>query len=97
MLNKNLNKKDLINNLSISTGLSKNLSKKIVSDLILIMINNLKEGGLILKNIGSFKIINKKQRLGRNPKTKEEFLISARRAVSFTPSKNITEYLKKTL
>ena len=77
MLNKNLNKKDLINNLSISSGLSKNLSKKIVTDLILIMINNLKEGGLILKNIGSFKIINKKQRLGRNPKT-GELLIESR-------------------
>ena len=30
---------------------------------------------LNLKNIGTFKIINKKERIGRNPKTKEEFYI----------------------
>ena len=90
MYNKNLKKKDLINNLSIKTGFSSNLSKKLVNDLIEIIINNIKENNFNLKNIGTFKIIYKKERIGRNPKTKEEFLISSRKTLSFIASKKIT-------
>ena len=32
---------------------------------------------------------------GRNPKTKQEFIISSRKAISFKPSKKITNKLKK--
>lgn len=35
---------------------------------------------------GSFKILNKSARMGRNPKTGEPAVISARRVVSFRPS-----------
>jgi len=93
----NLKKIDLIKNLSLKTGLSKNLSKKIVDDLINIIIKNIKSGKLNLKNIGLIKTINKKERVGRNPKTKEEFKISARKVTSYTPSKSITAILDKIL
>lgn len=36
--------------------------------------------------LGSFKILNKAQRLGRNPKTGAPAIISARRVASFRPS-----------
>jgi nucleoid DNA-binding protein len=93
----NLKKIDLIKNLSLKTGLSKNLSKKIVDDLINIIIKNIKSGKLNLKNIGLIKTINKKERVGRNPRTKEEFKISARKVTSYTPSKSITVILDKIL
>ena len=48
-----------------------------------------------LKNVGTFKLIHKKKRIGRNPKTKEEFLISSRKSVSFTVSKKISEKVGK--
>lgn len=35
---------------------------------------------------GSFKILNKAERMGRNPKTGKDAVISARRVVSFRPS-----------
>tara|TARA_B100001057_G_scaffold445301_1_gene482884 strand:+ start:451 stop:729 length:279 start_codon:yes stop_codon:yes gene_type:complete len=92
-----LKKIDLIKNLSDITGLSKNYSKKLIDDLITILIDNIKTGDFNLKNVGSFKIINKKKRIGRNPKTKEEFVITPRKVVSFTPSKKITESLNKML
>ena len=94
MLNKKL-KKDLIKDITFKTGLSSNVSKKIFNDLVNILIQNIKKGSLVLKNIGSFKIIEKKERIGRNPKTKEKFIISARKTVSFTPSKKIIENLNK--
>jgi len=89
----NLIKSDIIQNLSIKTGFSINYSKKIFSELVEIIINNIKEGNLNLKNIGSFKVISKRERLGRNPKTKEEFIISSRKSISFKPSKNLLKKL----
>ena len=95
MLKQNLKKIDLINSISSRTGLPKNLSKKILSDLLKIFNNRISNGYLGLKNIGTFKLLNKKERIGRNPKTKKEHIISARKVVKFIPSKYITEYLNK--
>ena len=92
MKNKNIKKIDLINNLSKKTGFSLNYSKKILNDFIDILIDEIKQNDLIIKNIGSFKIIKKKERLGRNPKTKKEFIISSRKAISFKPSSKISKY-----
>jgi len=94
---KNYKKKDIIKNLNKSTGLSSNFSKKLINDLIDLIIQNIKKGNLNLKNLGSFKIIYKKQRLGRNPKTKDPFIISARKSIKFTVSKKILNNLSKTV
>ena len=95
MLKKDFKKIDLVKNLSLKTGYSQNYSKKIVDDLINIFIQNIKSGKLNLKNIGSFKLLNKKERIGRNPKTKEEFIITSRKSLSFTSSKKIIDNLNK--
>ncbi len=91
----NLKKIDLAKNLTNETGFPINLSKKIINDLVEIFISNLKTGSLILKNVGSFKIIDKKERIGRNPKTKEEFVISSRKSISFSSSKKLIDFLNK--
>ena len=70
-----------------------NKGKKIVNDLIDVLINEIKTGQLNLKNLGSFKIKNKSERIGRNPKTKEEFVISARKTVKFTSSQKLLKSL----
>lgn len=95
MFKQKLKKIDLINLISNRTGLSQNLSKKILSDLLKILNNRISNGYLSLKNIGTFKLLNKKERIGRNPKTKKEHIISARKVVKFIPSKYISEYLNK--
>ena len=94
MLKNNLKKIDIIKNLSKKTGYSINYSKKIINELIGIIFENLKTDNFNLKGLGSFKIISKRERLGRNPKTKEEFLISARKTISFKPSKKLSDVLK---
>ena len=97
MLKKDFKKIDLVKDLSLKTGYSQNYSKKIVDDLINIFIQNIKSGNLNLKNIGSFKLLNKKERIGRNPKTKEEKEISMRDVVLFKPSKEFKELLNNNL
>ena len=88
-----IKKEDIIKKISLQTGFSLNLSKKIINNLVDSLLLNIKSDGLNLKNLGSFKIINKKERLGRNPKTKENFIISARKSVSFHVSKKILDKL----
>ena len=91
MNKKNFTRIDFIKKLSLKTGYSNSFSKKLINDLIDILTINIKIGDLTLKNIGTFKIIQKKERLGRNPKTKEEFKISRRKSIIFKASKKITE------
>ena len=87
----NLTKIDIIKNLSKKTGFSILFSKKLINDFLDIIINQIKANELNLKNIGSFKLINKKERLGRNPKTKEEFIISARKSLRYVASKKLLD------
>ena len=79
--------------LSKKTGFPISLSKKIVDDLIIILTEMIKNNDLVLKNIGTFKLIKKNERIGRNPKTKEEFLISKRKSIRFIVSKNLIKKL----
>ncbi len=89
----NLKKIDIINNLSNNTGFPKSYSKKIINDLIQLIGYNIRLGSLYLKNFGAFNVVYKKERLGRNPKTKETFLITPRKSIKFKPSKKILNSL----
>ena len=95
MTKKNITKKEIAVSLSQNTGFPLSFSKKLVNNLLNIMCEQLKKNNLIIKNIGSFKLIEKNERIGRNPKTKEEIIISKRKSISFLSSKNLTNYLNE--
>tara|TARA_Y100000590_G_C15285730_1_gene850567 strand:+ start:397 stop:699 length:303 start_codon:yes stop_codon:yes gene_type:complete len=87
MVKKNFTRKELSNNIFKRIGFSKNLSSVIVDDFFEIMIQHLiKFKKVKISSFGTFQVINKKERIGRNPKTKEEKKISARKVVKFKPS-----------
>lgn len=44
---------------------------------------------VMLSNFGTFQVLNKEERIGRNPKTGEEAKISPRRVISFKASSNL--------
>ena len=93
MNKKNLTKNDITLNLKKKTGYSFLLSKKLTNDFINILIHNIYNKKFNLKNIGSFKIINKNERLGRNPKSKEKFIINSRKSIIFKASNKLTNSL----
>ncbi len=95
MTKKNITKIEITKILSQKTGLSSLYSKKILNDLIQIIIKQVKDNNLILKNIGTFRIISKNERIGRNPKTKEQFLIKKRKSISFISSKNLRKIINQ--
>ena len=93
MTSNNITKNDFSKNISDKTGFSISLSKKIADDLFIIFTEMIKNNDLVLKNIGTFKLSKKNERIGRNPKTKEEFLISGRKSIRFIVSKNLSKVL----
>ena len=90
----NLGKREIIDKLTPVIGFSSRNIQKITDEIIEIIASILKDQKKInLKNLGSLKIVFKKQRDGRNPKTKEEFKINPRNTIRFKAS----ETLKKKL
>ena len=83
----NLTKKDLINSVYMQIGFSKSISENLIDDFFSTIIDNLKsEKKLKLSKFGTFSIRNKKSRMGRNPLTKEQKIISQRDVVLFKAS-----------
>ena len=58
----NFKKEDIYKFLSKKKGFSVLFSKKIITDVIEIFIDEIKNNSLNLKNIGTFKVINKKKK-----------------------------------
>lgn len=57
-----------------------------------IISEGLKQGDAVsISGFGSFKLVNRKARKGRNPRTGEEMQIPASKTVKFTPSKALKE------
>ena len=94
-MTKNLTKKEISKNLTLETGFPLPLSKKLTESLIITLIDLVKRGNLNLKNVGKFNLIEKKERIGRNPLTKDEYTISKRKVISFTSSKNLNKFLNQ--
>ena len=75
-------------------GLPKKDCIEFVSDIIDLIIEGLQNSNKVkIHNFGTFIVRNKKSRIGRNPKTKEEVMIDERKVISFKASKNVLKYL----
>ena len=90
----NLTKKEIINSIYMQIGFSKSISESLIDEFFSIIVSNLKkEKKVKISNFGTFSIRQKKLRIGRNPKTKEKKIISARNVVLFKPSKEFKKLL----
>ena len=90
-MRQNLTKKDIINSIYMQLGYSKKLIENIIEDIFEVILESLmSEGKVKISNFGTFILRQKKSRIGRNPKTKKEAVISERNVIIFKPSK----YLK---
>tara|TARA_X000000368_G_C22897526_1_gene652541 strand:+ start:299 stop:598 length:300 start_codon:yes stop_codon:yes gene_type:complete len=90
----NLTKKDLVNQVYMQIGFSKQIAENLMDDFFNLIVENLKKNGKIkISKFGTFSIRSKKPRVGRNPKTKEKKTISGRNVVLFKPSKEFKELI----
>jgi integration host factor subunit alpha len=85
-----LTKADLEKKLYEESGFTKRESKEIVEFFFEALRAALEAGELVkLSGFGNFALREKKQRLGRNPKTGVEIPITARRVVTFRPGQKL--------
>ena len=90
----NFTKKDIINSVYMQLGFSKKVLESILDDMLSIILYNIKQNKKIkISNFGTFELRYKKQREGRNPKTKEIKIISARNVILFKPSKYLRNFI----
>ena len=91
---KNISRDEISDYINQEFGLTKRDCSEIVNDLIQEIISGLIKNNIVkIHNFGTFRLRQKNARLGRNPKTKEEVMISSRKVVRFTPSKKILKKL----
>jgi DNA-binding protein HU-beta len=87
-----MNKEDLVKLVSEKTGISKKAAEQAQKAAIEGISSALEKGDSIsLIGFGSFKVVQRAAREGRNPSTGEKMQIPASKAVKFTPSKLLKE------
>ena len=89
----NLKKSDIANNLSSKVSISESLSKELVSSFINIIKLKSNVADVKVANFGTFANKVTPQRVGRNPKTGKEHIISERVKLNFIVSNRVKELL----
>ena len=83
----NFTRKNLINIIYKNVGFSKNFSSKLIDNFFdTLTLEIIKSNKVKITNFGTFTVNHKKERVGRNPKTKVEAKISSRKVVKFKPA-----------
>ena len=92
----NLIKKDIVNSIYMQIGYSKKVSETLLEEFFNILLNSLIQKKIVkISKFGTFFLKEKKQRIGRNPKTKKEAVITARNVISFKASKELKKFINE--
>lgn len=79
---------DIVRALQLKAGISFGEAEELINELVELVKEILESGeNILISGFGKFELRDKKPRPGRDPKTKKEYPISARRVVTFYPSK----------
>lgn len=90
--NKTITRADLSDKLSSSLGLSKQQSSHVIDIALDQLAKGLEKEGLVkISSFGTFHVRRKNERVGRNPKTGTEVMITPRKSLSFRASNILKE------
>ena len=91
-----MNKSELITAVAQAAGVQKKDAERVVNASLDIMTAAMAKGEKIqLSGFGTFEVKTRKDRVGRNPVTREAVKIPAKNAVTFKPSGNLKEKVEK--
>ena len=92
-----LTKKNIANKLVKELGLTQTQALVLTNNFFVQIIEKLSTGENVkLSSFGNFVILEKSARPGRNPKTGEEVIISARKVVTFKAGPKLKKITKET-
>lgn len=90
-----MNKSELIGKVSEKTGLTRKAAAAALGATLEIIQSSLKnKENVVITGFGAFGVKERKARVGRNPRTKEEFPIPASNLPYFKPGKLLKESIK---
>lgn len=93
---KTIKREDLTNAVVTKVGLSLIESKKLVDEIFDLLSEALRvDGEVKLLSFGTFTKQSKAERFGRNPKTGEEAVVTARNVIGFRASKLLIEKINR--
>lgn len=91
-----MNKAELINAVAAKTDVSKKETEAVIAATLDVITAAMQEGDKVqLVGFGSFEVKNRAERIGRNPKTKEEIKIPASKIPSFKAGKALKDSVAK--
>tara|TARA_B100001175_G_scaffold239641_1_gene205960 strand:+ start:2327 stop:2632 length:306 start_codon:yes stop_codon:yes gene_type:complete len=92
----NLTKQEIVNSIFMQIGYSKKVAETLLEDFFDIILQSLKDNKKVkIAKFGTFELRKKNSRMGRNPKTKEQKIISERNVVLFKPSKELKKKINQ--
>ena len=90
-----MNKRELIDEVSGKVGITKKGAGNVIDAIVETITNALKKGGKVaLVGFGTFQVMKRKARRGRNPQTGEEIQIPAKKVPKFKAGKNLREVVE---
>jgi len=90
-----MNKAELIEEVSGKTGLTKKETGNVVDAVTEVITTTLKKGEKVtLVGFGTFHVMKRKAREGRNPQTGEKLEIPAKKVAKFRVGKNLREAVR---
>ena len=84
-----MNKKTISKNISNHLNINQKLSNMIVNAFIKIVIHSLKDKDVKFSSFGTFYESKTPKRIGRNPKTKESYIIKSMTKIKFKASNKV--------
>ena len=91
-----MNKTELIAAIAAKTGDTKKSAEEAVNAFVSVVTDSLKKGDKVqLVGFGTFEILQRAARKGRNPQTKEEIKIPASKAPKFKAGKALKDIVNK--
>ena len=90
----NLTKKEIINSIYMQIGFSKKITETLLEDIFDIILKNIIHHKKVkIAKFGTFFLRKKRERTGRNPKTKEIKVITERNVILFKASKEFKKFI----
>jgi DNA-binding protein HU-beta len=85
--NKPMTKSQIVDHLATKTDLTKKVANQFLEELSKLAYKEAKKS-FTLPGIGKLVVVNRKERMGRNPATGEQIMIPARKALKFRIAKH---------
>lgn len=88
-----MNKKDIIKKVAENTDMTQKDVTVIVDTFVDTVMESIKDGKVSISGFGTFEVVERAARMGRNPKTGMEIEIPASKSPKFKPAKAFKDFV----